>query len=59
MGRLKGEAKACLQGLALTKDNYNHAKTLLHQRFGKREKIIVHHIQKLLNRAYDAKATLT
>ena len=49
MGRLEGEARSCLQGLALTKDNYHHAKTLLHQRFGRREKIIVHHIQKLLN----------
>ena len=46
---LKGSASACLQGLALTSVNYDTAKELLNQRFGRTEKVIIAHIQKLLN----------
>ena len=46
---LKGDAKACLLGLALTEANYCQAKELLENRFGRKEKIITSHIQKLLN----------
>ena len=44
---LKGEAKACLQGLSLTEANYTQAKQQLLQQFDHKEKIITNHIQKL------------
>lgn len=46
---LRGEAKSCLEGLALTDANYDSARDILLRRFGRNEKIIVAHIQKLLN----------
>ena len=46
---LKEEAKSCLQGLALTQSNYEQAKEILQNRFGKRERIVASHIDKLLN----------
>lgn len=46
---LRGEARSCLQGLALTDANYDTAKEIMVRRFGKKEKIIVAHIQKMLN----------
>ncbi|GFO37593.1 gypsy retrotransposon integrase-like protein 1 [Plakobranchus ocellatus] len=53
---LLGNARSCLQGLALTAVNYDTAKEILLRRFGRTEKVIVAHIQKLLN--ISAKATL-
>ncbi|GAB1607213.1 hypothetical protein Ahia01_001004600, partial [Argonauta hians] len=46
---LKGEAKACIQGLSLTEANYNVAVNILSERFGKKEIIIASHIDTLLN----------
>ena len=46
---LTGEAKAVIQGLALTASNYSVACKLLAERFGRPERIIFAHIQALLN----------
>ena len=46
---LQDEALACVAGLSLTDDNYESAKVLLQKRFGRKEKIIFSHIQKLLS----------
>ena len=45
---LKGEAKACVQGLSLTASNYETACAILQKRFGRPERIIFSHIQELL-----------
>ena len=45
---LKGEAKVCIEGLTLSKENYDVAIKLLQERYGKKEKIIFSHIQDLL-----------
>ena len=45
---LKGEAKACVQGLSLTASNYETACDILQKRFGRPERIIFSHIQELL-----------
>ena len=45
---LEDEAARCLEGLSLTDDNYDVAKELLHDRYGRKDKIIVHHIMALL-----------
>ena len=47
-GALKGEAKATIDGLALTVANYESAKKLLINRYGGKEKIIFNHVQDLL-----------
>lgn len=46
---LQDEALACIAGISLTDDNYESAKELLQKRFGRKEKIIFSHIQKLLS----------
>lgn len=46
---LEGEAKTAISGLSLTDSNYDDACQLLIDRFGRKEKIIFSHIQKLLN----------
>lgn len=46
---LKGEALSVIQGLALTNANYTVARKLLKARFGRPEKIIFAHVQRLLN----------
>ena len=46
---LEGEAKACLNGLAVTSSNYKVAVKLLRERFGRNERIIFCHLQKLLS----------
>ena len=46
---LEGEAKAVIQGLTITSDNYPIACKLLEDRFGRRERIIFANIQGLLN----------
>ena len=42
---LKGEAKACEQGLCLTASNYETSCDILQKRFGRPERIIFSHIQ--------------
>ena len=46
---VKGEARAAIQGLALTGANYKTACDILLQRFGRKERIIFSHIQELLS----------
>lgn len=48
---LKGEAKSVVAGLALTNDNYDIACSLLHERFGRTEKVKFAQIQDLLTLA--------
>jgi hypothetical protein len=43
-----GEAKAVIQGLAVTEKNYNVACQLLKDRYGRQERIVFAHIQALL-----------
>ena len=46
---LKGEALSAINGLALTDANYETARSILQQRFGRKERIVFAHIQQLLN----------
>ena len=46
---LEGEAKATLEGLTLSGDNYTVACDLLKDRYGKKERIIFAHVQALLS----------
>lgn len=46
---LNGDAKAAIQGMSLTADNYSIAVSLLERRFGRKENIVFSHIQHLLN----------
>ncbi|GFR66710.1 transposon Ty3-G Gag-Pol polyprotein [Elysia marginata] len=46
--RLVGVAASAISGLALTAENYLVAKDILKRRFGRRERIIFSHVQKLL-----------
>ena len=55
---LRDEAKACVQGLQLTADNYQTAKELLNKRFGRRETVVFGHIQKLLSMSNSGKQDL-
>ena len=55
---LRDEAKACVQGLQLTADNYQTAKELLQKRFGRRETVVFGHIQKLLSMSNSGKQDL-
>jgi hypothetical protein len=48
-GYLKGEAKACIRGLALTGANYPTACDLLKKRYGRKERIVFAHLQALLS----------
>jgi hypothetical protein len=45
---LGGEAQSCLQGLAVTADNYQVAARLLQERFGRKERVIFCHLESLL-----------
>ena len=54
---LKGEALSAINGLALTDANYEIARELLQQRFGRRERIVFSHIQELLNITTTSKTT--
>ena len=58
MSLLRDEAKACVQGLQLTADNYGTAKELLQKRFGRRETVVFGHIQKLLSMSNSGKQDL-
>ena len=55
---LRDEAKASVQGLQLTADNYQTAKEILEKRFGRRETVVFGHIQKLLNMSNSGKQDL-
>ncbi len=46
---LVGEAEAIIKGLSLTEQNYSVAVNLLKDRFGRKERIIFSHIQRLIN----------
>ncbi len=46
---LKGDAKSVVDGLPITEENYEQAKTAIEKRFGRKELIIFSHIQALLN----------
>lgn len=48
---LDGEAQDAIQGLALTERNYETARTILEERFGRKERIIFKHVQELLSMA--------
>ena len=54
---LIGEAKCTVSGLPLTAANYDAAVELLKERYGRKEKIVFHHVQDLL--ALDVKSTAT
>ena len=45
---VEDEAARCLEGLSLTDANYDVAKELLTDRYGRKDKVIVHHIMALL-----------
>lgn len=46
---LGGDALSTIRGLSLTEDNYEIAKSLIRDRYGRKERIIFSHIQRLLN----------
>ena len=46
---LQGEAKQAVQGLSMTSDHYKTACKILEDRYGRTERIIFTHMQKLLN----------
>ena len=46
---LKGEALATIAGLAVTEENYITARDILEKRYGRKERIIFCHLQKLLS----------
>ena len=54
---LKDEALTAIAGLSLTEANYEAARTLLQERFGRPERIIFSHIQGLLNLPTPGKST--
>ena len=47
-GYLGGEAAKCIDGVALTEDNYVKALNLLEERYGNKQLIIMSHVHKLL-----------
>ena len=49
VGLLKGDAKNVIEGLPITQENYDEAKKIVKNRFGRNELIIFYHIQALLS----------
>ena len=45
---MEGSAASCIQGLTLSKANYDTAITMLQERFGRPQHIITAHMQELL-----------
>lgn len=45
---LVGEALSAIKGLAITPENYVIAKDILTERFGRKEKVVFHHVEHLL-----------
>ena len=56
---LEGDATQTIQGLTLTAQNYKAACKILKDRFGRKERIIFTHIQKLLNLSVPNKCTVS
>ena len=56
---LKGEAKQAVQGLSMTSKHYDAACKILKDRYGRKERIIFTHIQKLLNITIPAKCSVS
>ena len=52
---LSGEARKCVEGLALCKENCKTTCKILQERFGRKEQIVFSHIQALLKVSYDSK----
>ena len=50
---LTGDALASIKGLSVTEENYPVAKSIIEKRFGRKERIIFTHIQKLLTLQVD------
>ena len=48
-GLVEGEARQVIEGLSLTAANYKEARDLLVNRFGRKEPIILSHVQELLS----------
>lgn len=49
VGQLKGDAKTVLDGLPVTNENYEAAKKIVKNRYGRRELLIFTHVQALLS----------
>jgi hypothetical protein len=49
MGLLRGDAKSCLEGMSITAENYDAAKKLLKEKFGRKELVIYAHVQELVS----------
>ena len=47
-GVLRGDAKSALEGIPITEENYQTAKEILHQKFGRKELVVFAHVQELL-----------
>ena len=56
---LQGEAKQAVQGLSMTSDHYKTACKILEDRYGRTERIIFTHIQKLLNITIPSKCSIS
>ena len=56
---LQGEAKQAVQGLSMTSDHYKTACKILEDRYGRTERIIFTHIQKLLNISIPSKCSIS
>lgn len=54
---LKGDALSAINGLALTEANYDTARNILENRFGKKERIVFSHLQQLLNLSITGRST--
>ena len=59
MSLLEGEPKQAIHGLSLTADHYAIACKILKDRFGRKETIIITHIQKLLHLSVPSKCTVS
>ncbi|GFS21413.1 Gypsy retrotransposon integrase-like protein 1 [Elysia marginata] len=55
---LQGEAASAIAGLSLTAENYAVAKDILRKRFGRTERIIFSHVQKLLETNWSSNSTV-
>ena len=56
---LHGEARQAVQGLSMTTDHYNIACQILEDRFGRKERIIFTHVQKLLHVTIPSKCSVS
>ena len=56
---LHGEARQAVQDLSMTADHYNMACQILEDRFGRKERIIFTHVQKLLHVTIPSKCSMS